>query len=66
MVSTRLMSIGNSNSNSDTSNSAGPSGIQPQYMDNYGPAKFTRNSVTAMAHCGWPSPHSQNLVQSVK
>ncbi|XP_076253785.1 F-box protein dampened [Rhynchophorus ferrugineus] len=64
MVSTRLMSIGSSNS--DTSNAAGPSGVQSQHMENYGPAKFTRNSVTAMAHCGWSSPQSQNLVQSVK
>lgn len=62
MVSTRLMSIGNSTG--ETPNTAGPSGSQQFYTDNYGPAKFTRNSVTAMAGCsGGTASTSQGVVQ---
>ncbi|XP_030765535.1 F-box only protein 28 [Sitophilus oryzae] len=68
MVSTRLMSIYNSNSNGESSSStaAGPSEVQQFYVENnYGPAKFTRNSVTAMANYGGPSTSSssQGIVQ---
>lgn len=49
MVSTRLMSICGSSTAESSSSSAGPSGSSQSYRPDFGPAKFTRNSVTAMA-----------------